>query len=134
MGKFRHDLARESLQCRERATDIDHHDVLNSKWHSTYPTNAHERRGKEVGLPPDKVEAILSGLPTAFSAREEVVYEIAMALTDSRWVAEGLHDRAVAALGHVGITDVITLMGYYTSVSVTLAFYNVPAGAAGLAR
>jgi 4-carboxymuconolactone decarboxylase len=69
-------------------------------------------------LPPDKVEAILSGLPTAFSAREEVVYEIAMALTNSRWVAKGRHDRAVAALGHVGITDVITLMGYYASVSI----------------
>jgi hypothetical protein len=26
-------------------------------------------------------------------------------------------------LGHVGITDVITLMGHYTSVSMTLAFY-----------
>lgn len=109
--------------------------VINSKWHSAYPTNAHERRGKEVGLPPDKVEAILSGLPTAFSdAREQVVYEIAIALTNSRWVARGLYDRAVAALGHVGITDVITLMGYYTSVSMTLAFYDVPAGAAGLAR
>jgi hypothetical protein len=79
VGKFRHDLARESPQCRERATDIDHHDVLNSKWHSTHPTNAHERRSKELGLPPDKVEAILCGLSTAFSAREEVVYEIAMA-------------------------------------------------------
>ena len=85
-------------------------------------------------MPPDKVEAILSGLPTASSAREEVVYEIAMALTNSRWGAKGLHDRAVAALGQVDITDIITLMGYYTSVSMTLAFYNVPAGAAGLAR
>ena len=35
----------------------------------------------------------------------------------------------LGALGHVGITDVITLMGYYTSVSMTLAFYDVPAGA-----
>ena len=41
---------------------------------------------------------------------------------------------AVKALGHVGITDVITLMGYYTSVSMTLAFYDVPAGAPGLQR
>lgn len=47
---------------------------------------------------------------------------------------KGLHDRAVAALGHVGITDIISSMGYYTGVSMTLAFYNVPAGAAGLAR
>jgi hypothetical protein len=37
-------------------------------------------------------------------------------------------------LDHVGITDVICLMGFYTSVSMTLAFYNVPAGAGGLAR
>ena len=28
----------------------------------------------------------------------------------------------------------ITLMGYYTSVSMTLAFYDVPAGATGIAR
>jgi hypothetical protein len=26
--------------------------IINSKWHSAYPTNAHERPGKEVGLPP----------------------------------------------------------------------------------
>jgi len=34
-----------------------------------------------------------------------------MALANSRWVPKGLHDRAVKALGHVVITDVITLMG-----------------------
>ena len=96
---------------------------------------AHERRGKEVGLPADKVEALLSGVPTSFAdEREQVVYEMATALANSRWVAKGLYDRAVKALGHVGITDVITLMGYYTSVSMTLAFYDAPAGATGIAR
>jgi len=92
-------------------------------------------REREVGLPADKVEALLSGVPTSFSdEREQVVYEMATALANSRWVAKGLYDRAVKALGHVGITDVITLMGYYTSVSMTLAFYDVPAGATGIAR
>jgi len=32
------------------------------------------------------------------------------------------------------ITDVICLMGFYTSVAMTLAFYDVPAGATGTAR
>jgi 4-carboxymuconolactone decarboxylase len=78
----------------------------------------------------DRVEAILSGLPTLFSdTREQVVYELATCLANSRWVAKGLYDRAVEALGHVGITDVICLMGHYTSVSMTLAFYDVPADA-----
>ena len=109
--------------------------IINSKWHSIYPTNAHERAGKAAGLPNDKVEAILSGLPTSFAdKREQVVYEMATCLANSRWVAKGLYDRAVEALGHEGITDVITLMGFYTSVSMTLAFYDVPAGAEGMAR
>ena len=48
--------------------------IINSKWHSPYPTAAHERRGREVGLPADKVEALLSGLPTSFSdEREQIV-------------------------------------------------------------
>ena len=55
-------------------------------------------------------------------------------LANSRWVSKGLFDRAVEALGHEGITDVICLMGFYSSVSMTLAFYDVPAGAEGLQR
>jgi 4-carboxymuconolactone decarboxylase len=78
---------------------------------------------------------LLAGLPTSFSdERQQVVYEMATALANSRGVSKGLYDRAVEALGHVGITDTITLMGYYTSVSMTLAFYDVPAGATGIAR
>jgi hypothetical protein len=65
---------------RQRYTD----GVINSKWHSSYPTNAHARRGKEVGLSAEKVEAMLSGLPTSFvDEREQIVYEItAVRLTD----------------------------------------------------
>jgi 4-carboxymuconolactone decarboxylase len=102
-----------SLSEREREIAVI---IINSKWHSAYPTNAHERRGKEVGLPAEKVEAMLSGLPTSFAdEREQIIYEMAICLSNSHWVSKGLYDRAVKALGHVGITDVITLMGYYQS-------------------
>ena len=109
--------------------------VITSKWHSAYPAAAHERRGKEVGLPAPTVEAMVAGLPVSFpDAREHVVYEMAMALADGRLVPEGLYDRAVKVLGHESITDVIVLMGYYTAVSLTMNFYAVPAGTPGLAR
>ena len=121
-----------SLSEREREIAVC---IVNSKFHTAYATHAHERTAKAAGLPNDKVEAILSGLPTSFSdKREQIVYEMATCLTHSRWVAKGLYDRALEALGHVGITDVITLMGFYTSVSMTLAFYDVPAGATGMER
>ncbi|HVI06491.1 MAG TPA: hypothetical protein VM711_10415 [Sphingomicrobium sp.] len=121
-----------SLSEREREIAVV---VINSKWHSIYPTNAHERAGKAAGLPAGNVEALLSGLPTSFDdKREQVVYEMATCLANSRWVSKGLYERAVDALGHQGITDVICLMGFYTSVSMTLAFYDVPAGAEGMQR
>jgi 4-carboxymuconolactone decarboxylase len=78
---------------------------------------------------------MVAGLPVAFpDAREQVVYEMAMALAHGRLVPQGLYDRAVKALGHESITDVIVLMGYYTAVSLTMNFYAVAAGSPGLAR
>src|SRR6266853_25635 len=49
-----------SLSEREREIAVC---IINSKWHSAYPTNAHERAGKAAGLADDKVEAILAALP-----------------------------------------------------------------------
>jgi 4-carboxymuconolactone decarboxylase len=121
-----------SLSEREREIAVC---IVNAKFHTAYATNAHERAAKAAGLPSEKVEAILSGLPTSFSdKREQVVYEMAMCLVESRWVSKGLYERAVEALDHVGITDVIGLMGFYATVAMTLAFYDVPAGATGMER
>jgi 4-carboxymuconolactone decarboxylase len=121
-----------SLSEREREIAVC---VINSKYHSVYPTGAHERAARNAGIPGESVDAILSGLPASFTdKREQVIYEMAVCLTNARWVSTGLYNRAVEALGHVGITDVITLMGFYASVSMTLAFYDVPSGATGMER
>jgi len=121
-----------SLSEREREIAVV---IICAKFHSAYPTNAHERAARTAGLSAEQVEAMLTGLPTSFSdTREQVLYEMAVCLSNARWVSKGLYERAVAALGHVGITDVITLMGFYSSVSMTLAFYDVPSDAPGLER
>ena len=121
-----------SLSEREREIAVL---VITSAWRSAYPTAAHEKRGKEVGLSPAAVEALIAGRPTSFQdAREQAVYEVATALAGDRLVPQGLYDRAVATLGHESVTDMIVLMGYYTSVSLTMNFYAVAAGSPGLAR
>jgi 4-carboxymuconolactone decarboxylase len=121
-----------SLTEREREIAVI---VMTSAWDSAYPTAAHEKRGKEVGLPAATVESMVAGAPVSFSdPREQVVYEVAMALAARRLISQGLYDRAVTTLGHERITDVIVLMGYYTAVSLTMNFYAVPAGTPGLAR
>jgi 4-carboxymuconolactone decarboxylase len=121
-----------SLTEREREIAVV---VMTSRWRSAYPTAAHEKRGKEVGLPAATVEALVAGLPASFpEPREQVVYEMATALAGGGLVSQGLYDRAVKTLGHERITDIIVLMGYYTAVSLTMNFYDVPAGTPGLAR
>jgi 4-carboxymuconolactone decarboxylase len=121
-----------SLSEREREIAVC---VILSSYRSAYPTHAHERAAKAAGLPNDKVEAILSGLTTSFSdPREQVVYEMSVCLASARWVSKGLYERALEVLGHVGITDVIGLLGFYATVAMTLSFYDVPAGATGMPR
>jgi 4-carboxymuconolactone decarboxylase len=121
-----------SLTEREREIAVL---AILGQWRSAYPTAAHERRGKEVGLPGAVVEAMIANRPTAFEdAREQVIYEMATTLANQRLVPQGLYDRAVQVLGHERITDAIVLMGYYTCVALTMNFYAVPAGSTGLAR
>ena len=121
-----------SLTEREREIAVV---VITHAWNSDYPGAAHEKRGKEVGLPADAVEAIIAGLPASFSdPKEQAVYEVAMSLAHNRVVSNGLYERAVSVLGHERITDMIVLMGYYTAVSLTMNFYAVPAGSPGIAR
>ena len=68
-----------SLSEREREIAVN---VILAKWGSAYPTNAHERAGKAAGLPADKVEAILAGLPTSFTdTREQIIYEMVSTIT-----------------------------------------------------
>jgi 4-carboxymuconolactone decarboxylase len=114
-----------SLSPRERELAVC---ILASKWHTPYTIYAHETFAKNSGMPPEMIDAVISGLPASFvNEREQVIYEMASALADSRWISKGLYDRAVKVLGHTGITDVTVLMGFYTAVSLTVAFYDVPA-------
>jgi 4-carboxymuconolactone decarboxylase len=86
-------------------------------------------------LPPEKVEALIAGLPTSFEdLRQQVVYQITSTLIAPRVVPTGLYRRAVELLGHAGLTDLTVLIGYFTCVSISLRAYDVPSSAIGLKR
>ena len=78
---------KSSLSEREREIAVV---VITSKWRSAYPNNAHEKRGKEVGLPAAAVEAIVAGAADIVrDQREQAVYEVATALAGERAGAAG---------------------------------------------
>ena len=108
--------------------------VINGHWLAAYSNYEHENIGEGAGhLPPDKVEALIAGLPTSFDdEREQMVYELAMTLAQPRVVPTGMYHRAKSLLGDKGIVDVTVLMGWFTGVSMTLMAYDVPSSAVGL--
>jgi 4-carboxymuconolactone decarboxylase len=108
--------------------------VINGRWGAAYGNYEHEKIGVEQGhLAPEKVAALIAGLPTSFGdPRHQVVYELASALAAARVVPLDLFRRAQNLIGDAGIVDVAVLMGWFTAVSLTLMAYDVPSNATGL--
>jgi 4-carboxymuconolactone decarboxylase len=100
-------------------------------WRRTFGNYEHEIIGQWLGgLAPEKVQALIAGLPTSFEdPREQVIYELTTALISPRVVPLGLYRRAKDLLGDAGIVDVTVLIGWFTAVSMTLAAYYVPSNA-----
>jgi 4-carboxymuconolactone decarboxylase len=110
--------------------------LTNGNWLAAYSNYEHEIIGeKDGGLPPEKVQALIAGLPTSFEdPRQQVVYEITLALLGPRVVPTGLYRRAISLLGDEGLTDLTVLIGYFTCVSLSLRAYDVPSSATGIKR
>jgi 4-carboxymuconolactone decarboxylase len=108
--------------------------IINSRWLAAYSNYEHEKIAEDAGhLPPEKVEALIAGLPTSFEdPRQQMVYELASALAQPRVVPHGMYRRAKDLLGDAGIVDVTVLMGWFTGVSLTLMAFDVPSNAVGL--
>lgn len=108
--------------------------LINGRWQAAYSNYEHEKIGEEAGgLPAEKVQALIAGLPTGFDdPRQQVVYELVLTLISPRIVPLGLYRRAAAFLGDAGIVDVTMLLGWFTGVSLTLAAFDVPSNATGL--
>jgi 4-carboxymuconolactone decarboxylase len=108
--------------------------VINGRWGAAYANYEHEKIGVEQGrLAPERVAALIAGLPTSFDdPRQQIVYELAATLAAARVVPLGLFRRAQNLLGDAGIVDVTALMGWFTTVCLTLMAYDVPSDATGL--
>jgi 4-carboxymuconolactone decarboxylase len=108
--------------------------LINGRWRTAYANYEHEIIGvNNGGLAPEKVQALIAGLPTSFDDhRQQVVYELTSALVAARVVPQGLYRRAKELLGDGGIIDITVLIGWFTAVCMTLAAFDVPSNAVGL--
>jgi 4-carboxymuconolactone decarboxylase len=116
---------RSSLSKREVEIGIL---VIAQHWNADYVRQAHIREGKAAGLTQETIDDILAGAvdPKLADAHERAVYRFARALVSGSKLSDTEFAEVETALGRPGIAEVLTLLGYYTSVALAMKVHDVP--------
>jgi 4-carboxymuconolactone decarboxylase len=100
-------------------------------WTAQFEWTAHHRGALQAGVSPAVCDAIAAGRrPSAMSPDEEVVYNFATELLEKKQVSDATFDAAKKLLGERGVVDLISVMGWYGTVSMYLNVdrYPLPEG------
>jgi 4-carboxymuconolactone decarboxylase len=102
------------------------------QWSQNYEWNAHYKIAMDEGLSPAIAQAIVEGRrPSAMVDEETILYEFCTELQRNQGVSDATYQRALERFGEQGIVETVSLMGYYTMISMILntARTPLPAGA-----
>ena len=100
--------------------------VVARHWGAQYEWYAHMRRGIDAGLSPDVYEAIRTRRVPKFASEEEkLVYELVNELIQTKTLCQESYDRAVGVLGPENLIELITDVGFYTTIAMVLNVFDV---------
>jgi 4-carboxymuconolactone decarboxylase len=115
---------RSSLSTREVEIGIL---VIAQHWQGEYVKQAHIRAGKEAGLMPETIDAILAGTdPKLADPHERAVHRFAASLVGGAKLSDAEFAEIEKVLGREGVAEVLVLLGYYTSVALGMKVHEVP--------
>src|SRR5438034_943828 len=97
------------------------------KWAAQYEFYAHRRLALEAGLSPAIADAIAANQrPASMAKDEETVYDFVSDLLATGSVSDRTFQRVKDAFGERGVVDLVSAVGYYSLVSMTLNVAQVP--------
>lgn len=101
--------------------------TVGAHWRSNFEWFAHSRLAAAAGVDSSVIDALAAGeAPTFTKDDEAVVHRFAEQLVKSGRVAKADFDAARALLGEQGVIDLITTIGYYSLISLTLNALDIP--------
>jgi len=94
---------------------------------SDYEWQAHEHAGRAAGLTDDELAGLKLGasLPT-LTTEEALVRRLAQSLLREGDLGDAEVAEAERVLGYTQMTEVVTIVGYYSMVAVSLRVWRVP--------
>lgn len=100
-------------------------------WTAQFEWTAHHRGALQAGVSPAVCDAIAEGRrPSAMPPDEAAVYDFATELLEKKEVSDATFDAVRKVLGERGVVDLISVMGWYGTVSMYLNVdrYPLPQG------
>jgi 4-carboxymuconolactone decarboxylase len=102
------------------------------QWSQSYEWNSHYKLAIDEGLSAEVARAIAEGhRPEGMVEEEAILYDFCMELQRNQSVSDATYARTLERFGEQGIVETVSLMGYYTMISMVLntARTPLPAGA-----
>lgn len=101
--------------------------VTGAHWKAGFEWFVHAPEAIKAGIDPLTVEAIREGRkPALAKADEAALYEFTHELLNTRAVSDATYRRATAALGELGVVELVGILGYYALISMTIVAFKVP--------
>lgn len=100
--------------------------TVGAHWKSNFEWWAHSALARQAGVSDEVIDAIALGQPPPFdNDDEQVVHAFASELVSSGKVGSSVFDQAAELLGPQGLVDLVTTVGYYSLISMTLNAFEV---------
>jgi 4-carboxymuconolactone decarboxylase len=101
--------------------------VVGARWRSNFEWAAHSRLALRAGISPDVIEAIRQREEPVFTdATSAAVYRLVSELLGDGRVEDDTYQSVAAAVGDVGVVELVALVGYYCLICFSLNTFEVP--------
>ena len=95
-------------------------------WRSNVEWAAHAPRAVEYGIGQDVIDAVMAEQrPEGAPEAQLLLYDVCMALHETHDLPLHLYKRAVETFGEQGLVEIVGVIGFYTTVSMTLNAFEV---------
>ncbi len=100
--------------------------MVGKHWSAQFEFWAHAKLARQAGVSDAAIEAIRIGAEPVFEKPEETqIYLFAREFIETKRISDKTYAATRAIVGEQGLVDLVSLMGYYTLVSMTLNCFQV---------